>query len=74
MDSQNEDKLQSLIFRPERELVNIKFFPGTDRGLTPKQLSDTAADAIKSALDGGSQHHPPETGKQKVLLKDFGSA
>ena len=71
MDASKEGKLHSLLFDEERELVNIKFFPGTDRGLTANQLSDAAADAIRSVLSRKVSHNPPSTGQQKVQLEDF---
>lgn len=64
-------KLHSLLFAEGRELVNIKFFPGTDRGLTAARLSDAAEEAIRLALDGDMVSNPPVTGMVKCKLEHF---
>lgn len=64
-------KLHSLLFDEGRELVNIKFFPGTDRGLTAAQMGDEAASAIGSALAKGPVSVPPVSGAQPESLDQF---
>jgi hypothetical protein len=59
-------KLHSLLFEQGRELVNIKFFPGTDRGLTASKLCEAAAGALHSALEKGPKDAPPRSGKAKT--------
>lgn len=63
--------LHSLLFGGERELVNVKFFPGADLGLTANRLSDAAAAAIDAVLSRGPVNSPPTTRRQKAMLKDF---
>lgn len=70
-ESMTIDRLDSILFNEGRELINIKFFPGTDRGLTVSQLRDSAAEALDSVMKGGCKHVPPVTGKQAARLEDF---
>jgi hypothetical protein len=62
------DKLHALLFGKERELENIKFFPGSDRGLTADQLAGAAADAISTVLAGDLTDNPPLSGVTKASL------
>ncbi|WP_156392456.1 hypothetical protein [Rhizobium sp. Root482] len=71
MSESAKTKLHSLLFEEGRELVNIKFMPGKSRGLTAARLSDAAADAIRSAIDGGLVNQPPRTGMRKCKLEAF---
>lgn len=71
MTEQAKSKLHSLLFEEGRELVNIKFMPGNNRGLTPRKLSDAAARAIGSALNGDLVSHPPRTGRAKCKLEAY---
>jgi hypothetical protein len=66
----NTDKLHSLLFSEERELVNIKFMPGSDRGLTAARLKDAAAAALSSALAGELVNNPPHA-NPATALEDF---
>ena len=68
MDTRPSEKLNSLLFKEGRELVNIKFFPGTDRGLTKAQLQEAGEIALRSALDGGLVNNPPVSGRKKAKL------
>lgn len=63
-------KLHTLLSADGRELVNIKFFPGTDRGLTPSQLAEEAARVIELALAKGA-NIPPSTGAEQSTLEAF---
>lgn len=69
--SMTTDRLDSILFGEGRELINIKFFPGTDRGLTASQLRDAAADALEAVFKGGCKHQPPVTGKKASRLEDL---
>ncbi len=60
--------LHSFLNEEGRELKNIKFIPGTARGLTGDQMMDAACSAIKNAFARGLPDEPPETGKEKVLF------
>jgi hypothetical protein len=69
MTMSGKDKLLSLLFEQGRELINIRFFPGTGRGLTADQMCDAAANAIKSALDKGLVDNPPLSGRASSILE-----
>lgn len=62
------EKLHSLLFEEGRGLENIKFFPGTDRGLTPDQMCEAAQAAIHAALARGPHDNPPTSGRKKTSL------
>ncbi len=65
------DKLHSLLFNGEGGLKNVKFFPGTGRGITRDQLADAGADMIeaaRSAWNGGSPSNPPRTNIERTQL------
>ena len=68
MSERGMDKLHTLLFSGERELVNIKFFPGSDRGLTADQLAEAAQVAIQAALAGNLVDKPPVTGRAKSSI------
>ena len=71
MEAKTCRSLHSLLFEEGRELVNIKFFPGTDRGLTPARLKDAAQRAMQSAFDGGVKNMPPVCGRGPQTLDEF---
>lgn len=62
------EKLHSLLNAEGRELVNIKFIPGTDRGLTPEQLAEAAHTALSAALAGNLVDAPPLSGRVKSSI------
>lgn len=62
MSERGMENLHSLLFLGERELVNIKFFPGNDRGLTPGQLCEAAYKALSTALSSELVDNPPLSG------------
>lgn len=64
------DRLLSLLFEGEKELVNIKFVPGTDRGLTGDQMCDAAHDALKAIFAAGVTDNPPMSGREQLTLED----
>jgi hypothetical protein len=66
----NTDKLHSLLFTEGRELVNIKFLPGSDRGLSPARLKEAAAQALTSAFAGDLINNPPRV-NEACTLEDF---
>jgi hypothetical protein len=71
MNESGKMKLHSLLFDGEKELGNVKFFPGTGRGLTSDELAGAAADALKCAVDAwqaGAASCPPVTGMEKRQL------
>ena len=61
-------QLHTLLFAEGRELVNFKFLPGNERGLTPEAMQGEAAKAIKSAMAKGPVHNPPVTGLDKIKI------
>ena len=73
MNPNHGGRLGKLLFESERELVNIKLFPGTDPDLTKDQLSETAASVIEDAVRNPPVHRPPNTGQQKMTLSEFRS-
>jgi hypothetical protein len=68
MAESGKEKLLSLLFGDGRELVNIKFFPGTDRGLTSDQLCGEAEGMLRAALTGELIDNPPLSGRQKTSI------
>lgn len=64
-----KDELLTLLFDEGRELMNIKFFPGTARGLTSDQMCEAAANAIRSALAKGPVDNPPLSGRVRSILE-----
>lgn len=64
------DKLRSLLFGGDGELVNVKFFPGKAPG-TVDEFSGAAADMLAAARDAwrrGEPSRPPVTGIAKRQL------
>ena len=71
MSEKGMEKLHSLLFGGEDELVNVKFFPGSGRGVTRDQLADAVADMIQAARDAWEQEipsNPPKTNMSKAHL------
>ena len=68
MNESGKQKLHSLLFDGESELINVKFFPGNGADFTPDVLSGAAADMLRSARDAfdrGEPSEPPTTGRAK---------
>lgn len=66
-----KNKLESVLFADEFELVNVKFFAGTSKNLTADQLAEAAATALKEAHEAwmaGVPSQTPETGLTKRTL------
>jgi len=61
-----EERLHSLLFEEGRELLNIKFLPGVNRGLTPAEMSSEADGVIRSARAKGPVDQPPMSGIEKT--------
>jgi hypothetical protein len=56
------DKLRSLLFGGDGELVNVKFFPGNAADLTPDMLAGAAARMLtrtREAFEAGEPSSPP---------------
>lgn len=68
MTERGMERIHALLFGGERKLVNIKFFPGSDRGLTADQLAGEAESAISSVLAGDLADNPPLSGLTKASL------
>ena len=66
--SNGASQLNALLFEEGRELVNFKFLPGNERGLTADQMQGEAAKVIRSAMDKGPIHAPPMSGRTKRTL------
>lgn len=63
-----DHKLHSLLFEEGRQLVNFKFFPGDDRGLSASAMCDAAEAAIRSAFGKGLKDEVPATGREKRVI------
>lgn len=71
MSESGKTRLHSLLFGGEVELENVKFFPGTGRGLTAETLGGAAAVALQATMNAwraGTPSAPPVTGRQKRPL------
>jgi hypothetical protein len=71
MNESAKDRLFTLLFGGERELVNVKFCPGFRGNLTVDQLFGAAADALQQALAPGVVSRPPRTGRKAKLLREL---
>lgn len=68
MNEGNVTSLPPFLSEEGRELVNIKFFPGSDHGLTKERLEEAGLTALKSALSKGDINEPPVTGMPKHTI------
>lgn len=66
MSTSRMEALHSFLNEDGRELVNIKFFPGSARGLTNAQVAEEAQDAIARAIHRGLKDEPPISGREKA--------
>jgi hypothetical protein len=65
------ERLHSLLFGKVRELKNVKFCPGFNRGLTADQLSGEAASMLETAFASGELvDNPPLSGRKKASIQD----
>lgn len=64
----NKECLHSLLFEEGRELENIKFFPGDDRGLSASSMCEEAAKVIRAAMMKGLIDKAPSTGRAKSTI------
>ena len=71
MNERGMEKLRAFLFRNGRKLVNIKFFPGTGRGLTADQMGAAAEAALASALASDMKNLPPKSGRKASTLVQF---
>lgn len=71
MKESGKQKLHSLLFDGESELVNVKLFPGTGRELSAESLGAAAAEALGEAMKAWEQGEPsvaPTTGLERRPL------
>lgn len=71
MNTSGQERLHSVLFAKGMELVNVKFFPGTGRGLTADTLAAEAAEALSAAQRAWEVSVPsaaPVTGREKQPL------
>jgi len=66
-----KDRLFSLLFGGERDLVNLKFCLGTGQNQTVDTLFDAAHLAIAQALDEEAKDTPPSTGRPRITLREL---
>lgn len=71
MSESGKEKLRSLLFCGDENLVNLKLFPGTDSNLSADSMAESAEEilsAAKSAWANGVPSQPPSTGMDKRPL------
>lgn len=71
MTESGKRKLHSLLFDGDKELINLKLFPGTEAGLPADVLAGAAADALSRAMtarESGVPSRAPSTGLDKRPL------
>lgn len=68
MSKRSVDELHRFLISGSRELVNVKFFPGTDRGLTSDQLAAAAHELLESIM-ANPVNRPPLSGRKSMTLK-----
>ena len=64
-------RLHSVLFDSEEDLVNFKATPGNDRGMTRDQFAEAAADMVRTAREAwarGAASNPPRTGTPGAQL------
>lgn len=71
MSKSAKQKLFSLLFEEGRELVNLKFFPGSDAGLTEEGLYKAAEPALRQLLERASVSEPPHSGLSSATLREM---
>lgn len=69
MSENGKEKLLSLLFNDERELVNLRFFPGINRGLTADEMCEEAHFSLAAALSRGAVDQPPLSGRVAAALE-----
>ncbi len=62
------EKLQALLSAEGRELVNIKFFPGSGRGATPDSLAGAACELLVVVDFDNLVDNPPFSGLRRTSL------
>lgn len=68
--SENEvAKLHRVLSNGERQLENIKFFPGSNRGLTTGEISRAATVALENILSKPLVDAPPMSGRAKTSIE-----
>ena len=60
-----KEKLRTFLFEEGRELINIKFFPGTRKDLTAEEMLEAAHAVLVEALTAPDQS-APHTGKVRA--------
>ena len=71
MERRGMNRLNSLLFEGEEELINVNFFPASSENLTREQFADAAADMIEAASEAwasGKPSMPPETNVRKTCI------
>lgn len=71
MNESGKQQLHSLLFDGEKELVNLKLFPGIGGELSAGSLGAAAADALSEAMtawQSGAPSRAPATGLNKRTL------
>ena len=66
MSTNGMERLHSFLSDEGRELVNVKFFPGTDRGLSSERVAREADAALRRAFVAGVIDEPPVSERQQT--------
>lgn len=61
-------KLMEVLNRDGRELLDIKFIPGSSRSLSAADMADEAAKVAEQLFDETIPHSPPVTGLFKKVF------
>lgn len=70
MSTQRMDSLHSFLKEEGLELLNVKFVPGTGRGLRADQVERAGKEAIQRALAGGMVDNPPMSNRAKASVAE----
>ena len=65
--SKGMENLHTLLSGDGRELVNVKFFPGTSRGVTDSQLAEAASELLRVDFEH-LVDNPPMSGIAKASI------
>jgi hypothetical protein len=71
MTTSAKDRLFSLLFEAERDLLNLKFCVGTGQNQTVETLFGAAHLAIAQALGADAKDTPPSTGRSRTTLREL---
>lgn len=68
MTASRMERLHSFLREEGRELKNIKFIPGTSRGLTGEQVAEEAEASLRRVFKDGLVDKPPMSGRIRASM------